>query len=137
MAMKIAILEDNLDRREAMHRCIRDRFAQFDLRLFASAQEMIRFLDTNLADTIAIGLDHDLEWQADAGGNLTDPGCGREVADYLSHCQPVCPVVIHSTNSAAVAGMEAVLREAGWETFRVVPFNDLEWIPGDWFRAMR
>ena len=33
--------------------------------------------------------------------------------------------------------MERILREAGWKTFRVVPFNDLEWIASDWFRTMR
>jgi hypothetical protein len=46
-------------------------------------------------------------------------------------------VVIHSTNSAAATGMEMVLQEAQWQTRRVVPFGDLEWIPTQWFRAVR
>jgi hypothetical protein len=33
--------------------------------------------------------------------------------------------------------MEMALDEAGWETHRVLPFGDLEWIPKVWFRAVR
>jgi hypothetical protein len=136
MAMKIAVLEDNLDRREAMRVCLKDRFSHFDLRFFAIPKEMTRFFDDHLSETIAISLDHDLDLQPEAG-RLTDPGTGREVADYLAGHHPVCPVILHSTNSLAASGMELVLREAGWQTFRVVPFDDLVWIATDWFRAMR
>jgi hypothetical protein len=33
--------------------------------------------------------------------------------------------------------MGAILQEAGWQTERVVPGNDIEWISRDWFRAVR
>ena len=137
MAMKIAVLEDNLDRREAMRVCLKDRFSHFDLRFFASPKEMTRFFDDHLSETIAISLDHDLDLQSDAEGRLTDPGTGREVADYLAGHHPVCPVILHSTNSLAASGMESILRQASWQTFRVVPFADLAWIASDWLPTMR
>ena len=33
--------------------------------------------------------------------------------------------------------MEQLLQPAGWQTFRVTPYGDLEWIPEVWFRVMR
>ena len=68
---------------------------------------------------------------------MLDPGTGREVADYLAAKTPVCPVVIHTTNTPAALGMEMVLKDAHWKTYRVLPFDDLEWIPTDWFRTVR
>jgi hypothetical protein len=29
--------------------------------------------------------------------------------------------------------MELALEEAGWETFRLTPYGDLEWIEVSWF----
>lgn len=135
--MKIAILEDNQERQTAMRRCLEDRFYQFDARFFDSAIRMVNFLDAHLDDTILICLDHDLELQGGSEGGIGDPGSGREVADYLAQKPPVCPVVIHTTNAPAAVGMEMVLHEAHWTTFRVLPFDDLEWIPVQWFPCVR
>jgi hypothetical protein len=137
MAMKIAILEDNDDRRAVMRARLTDRFYQYQTCLFASAGEMIHFLNEHLADTLVISLDHDLELLPGPDGQCTDPGTGREVADYLARRDPVCPVIIHTTNVAAAAGMERVLHEAHWRTCRVVPFDDLQWIETEWFPAVR
>jgi CheY-like chemotaxis protein len=137
MARKIVILEDNEDRRVAMQRCLHDRFYQFETRFFAESAATIDYLQTYLPDTILICLDHDLELLPDGNGRMLDPGTGRDVADFLAGQTPVCPVVIHTTNSAAAVGMEMALREAHWETLRVVPCGDLEWIPTEWFRAIR
>jgi hypothetical protein len=46
-------------------------------------------------------------------------------------------VIIASTNSVAADAIENALREAGWKTRRVVPFDDMEWIKTDWFFALR
>jgi CheY-like chemotaxis protein len=137
MAMVIAILEDNVERREAMRSCLEDRFHQYEVRFFEGAAEMLRFLNHRLQETIAISLDHDLDSKLDSSDGWIDMGCGREVADYLEGKAPVCPVVIHSTNSAAATGMEMTLQDAQWKTMRVVPFGDLEWIPTKWFRTIR
>ena len=137
MAMKIIILEDNADRQEAMRACLVDRFYQYEIHFFDDSAEMIRFLDEHLADAIVIALDHDLDLKPGPEGRWIDPGTGREVADFLAERAPTCPVILHTTNAPAAVGMEAVLRDAGWKTRRVVPFGDLEWIETAWFSAMR
>jgi hypothetical protein len=137
MAMKIAILEDNQDRQAVMRAWLADRFYQYDARIFDEAGEMIRFLDEHLADTLVISLDHDLELKPGPRGRPVDPGTGREVADFLAGKEPVCPVIIHTTNAQAAVGMEMVLRGGRWQTRRVVPFNDLEWVATHWFPAIR
>src|SRR5262245_57000412 len=136
MAMKIAILEDNQDRQAVMRTWLADRFYQYDARLFDEAGEMIRFLDQHLTDTLVISLDHDLELKPGPRGGMIDPGTVREVADFLAGKEPVCPVIIHTTNAAAAAGMDLVLRDAGWQTRRVIPFDDMEWIGSHWFPAI-
>jgi CheY-like chemotaxis protein len=137
MAMKITILEDNEDRQTVMRDILEDRFWMYDVRLFDDAGTMIRFLQEHLADTLVISLDHDLDLKPGPHGRCIDPGTGREVADYLARQAPVCPVIIHTTNSQAALGMELVLKDARWKTRRVVPFSDLEWIESSWFPAIR
>jgi hypothetical protein len=137
MAMKIAVLEDNAERREAMASCLRDRFHQFEVCFFPDAASMNRFLRASLSECILISLDHDLDLVPDKEGRTLDPGTGREVADFLATESAVCPIIIHSTNAVAVEGMRAALRDAGWRVMSVSPFNDLDWTPSDWFRAVR
>lgn len=135
--MKILILEDNQDRRSAMQACLRDRFHQYETVFFENAKEMEAFLETNLSTALIISLDHDLELLAEHNGTILDPGTGRDVADFLATQPPSCPIIIHTTNSAAGDGMEFMLREAHWETHRVHPWGDLEWIQAQWLRTLR
>jgi CheY-like chemotaxis protein len=135
--LKILILEDNADRQSEMRSCLRDRFYQYDLAFFDDAKQMVTYLETNLSGALVISLDHDLDSKHQSNGKAVDPGTGRAVADFLAQHTPVCPVIIHTTNSAAGDGMEFMLREAHWETHRVHPFGDLEWIPTKWLRTLR
>jgi hypothetical protein len=135
--MKIVILEDNTERRNAMRRFLAGRLSQDELCFFEDAPATIQYLAANLDDTLIIALDHDLELLPDKQAGLTDPGTGRDVADFLARRPPACPVVIHTTNSTAGTGMELVLQEANWETHRVYPYGDLEWIAESWFPAVR
>ncbi len=137
MPMKIAVLEDHEGRKALMQSCLADRFYMYEIRFFDEPTTMIQFLQENLTETLVIGLDHDLELKPGPCGQWTDPGTGREVADYLARQPPVCPVVIHSSNTPAAVGMEMVLQDAGWKTQRVVPFEDMDWIPNEWFRTIR
>lgn len=137
MSMKIVILEDNADRQAAMRACLADRFSTFETKIFDSSAEMIQYLREHLSETLAIALDHDLELRPDGKGGVIDLGTGREVADYLATREPVCPVIIHTSNTVAEVGMRMALQDAGWRTKRVVPFDDVHWIATDWFRAMR
>lgn len=137
MAMKIVILEDNEERQALMRDCLSDRFHQYEAVFFKNAAATIEYLKQHLRNTILISLDHDLELMPGPHGQLLDQGTGREVADYLTGQPPGCPIVIHSTNSAAAIGMRTILQEAGWTVHRVVPFNDLEWIAAEWFPTVR
>jgi hypothetical protein len=137
MAMKIVILEDNADRRSAMQACLADRFYTFDSHFFDEPAAMIEFLRAHLAETIAISLDNDLDMKPGADGRLTDVGEGRRVAEFLATQEPVCPVVIHTSNGPAADAMTAALNDSGWTTRRVLPFDDTAWILDDWFPAMR
>jgi hypothetical protein len=137
MPGKIIILEDHPDRHAAMRHCLADHFSQFEAFFFDNAPAMNRFLDLHLTDARLLSLDHDLEPQPDSAGQIVDPGTGRDVAEYLARKAPVCPLIIHTSNSTAAVGMELVLAEGGWKTYRVVPCGDMEWIPTDWARALR
>src|SRR5205807_834998 len=108
MAMKIVVLEDNRDRREAMTRYLADRLHTFDAVFFESPQPMLAYLREHLGEAICISLDHDMELIADDAGRLSDPGTGREVADFLVTQPPQCPVILHTTNTAAAEGMAAL-----------------------------
>ena len=137
MALKIAILEDNLDRQAIMRRCLADRFYTFDAHFFDESEAMIRFLEESLSETLVISLDNDLELKPGPRGTMIDPGSGVEVAEHLSRQLPACPIVVHTTNSDAAESMLAILRASDWRTHRVVPFDDMNWIETEWFFAIR
>src|SRR5260370_32912926 len=137
MHRKSAVVEENGDWGGGMRGWLGDRFYQFEALIFTSAPNLIDFLRQNLGDTLGLSLDHDLEPPSDHRGVGPGPGTGRDVVDYLACQDPACPVIIATTNSSAAEGMEEVLREAHWQTYRVFPFDDLSWIATDWFRAMR
>jgi CheY-like chemotaxis protein len=136
--VRILILEDNPERRQLMQGCLADRFPQFDVEFFvASAPMLVRLRNVPDDDVALICLDHDLELLPDGTGRCIDPGTGRDVADALAARPPFCPVVLHSTNAPAVAGMQAVLEDAGWTVVVVTPFDGHHWIEVAWFRAVR
>lgn len=137
MALKIAILEDNLDRQAVMRACLADRFYTFDAHFFDDSSEMVRFLEAHLSETVVIALDNDLELKPGPEGKCIDPGSGCDVAAFLASQSPACPVIIHTTNTAAAAKMQDMLRGAGWKMRRVIPFEDMKWIETDWFFAIR
>ena len=137
MAMKIVVLEDNADRVAVMRDHIADRFPMYDARFFDAAHDAIRFLESHIAETLVIALDNDLEMKVGPDGRCVDPGEGRDVAAFLATKKPVCPVIVHTTNSDAAVAMEQALRGAGWKTRRVIPFDDMNWIATDWFFALR
>ncbi|MBC8116712.1 MAG: hypothetical protein H7062_20145 [Candidatus Saccharimonas sp.] len=134
--LKIAILEDNDDRTVTMRAALADEFAMYEHHFLPTAPLMLAWLERHLSEAIAISLDHDLELPPDAI-DRTDPGDGRQVADALAARAPNCPVIIHTTNVPAGDGMETVLAEAGWQTFRVTPYDDLRWIREAWQPLVR
>jgi hypothetical protein len=134
---KIAILEDDSRRVEQMARCLRECVGEEQVVVFDSAPEMIAWLTEHLADVKLLCLDHDLGANRVLGGEIQDLGTGRDVADYLGSRQPVCPVVIHSSNVMAAPGMLMVLEDGGWTCSRLAPFNDLEWVRAAWINDVK
>lgn len=137
MPLKIAILEDNLDRQEAMKGWLNARLHSYEHLFFDEAAPMNAWLETNLAETLLVSLDHDLDLKPTGDGRWRDTGTGREVADWLAAHAPVCPVIIHSTNVPAADGMASVLSAAGWQVASVRPYGDLAWVGEAWWPLVR
>lgn len=103
---------------------------------FDNAPDTIDWFQSNLSTAGLISLDHDLGANRVRNGAEFDPGTGRDVADWLASQQPVCPIIIHSTNDLAVPGMRGVLEESGWNCRCVTPYGDLDWIGEVWQDAV-
>jgi len=88
-------------------------FPQYETAVFDNAPEMIDWLAIHCREAVLICLDHDLGPNRSRDGVSFDPGTGRDVADCLSTCAPICPVIIHTTNHLAAPGMMRVLEESG------------------------
>ena len=88
------ILEDNPSRVEAFHESFNQYGQAKKIHIWRITAHMIAELDSLLPNASLISLDYDLYKQSE---NDPDPGCGRDVANYLSEQKPVCPIVIHST----------------------------------------
>jgi hypothetical protein len=131
-ASTIVILEDDPDRTREFRECLHNRFATHGVVVFDNAPDTIEWLRQHLDQAMLICLDHDLGANRVRDGQSFDPGTGRDVADYLATRKPVCPILIHTTNSLAAPGMTRTLEEAGWSWSRVVPYNGLEWVRADW-----
>ena len=137
MADTVAILEDHPGRVAAMAVVLREVLPQFRMEFFASAPQMIAWLRGHSTDPVLISLDHDLDSVVPRALQPADPGEGRDVADYLSALPPVCPVIVHSSNTHAAAGIRRVLDQGGWPTASVAPINDLAWVQEDWKVCIR
>lgn len=133
----VAILEDDPRRVDAMRPVLEELLPACDHVFIANAPDMIRWLGENLWSCVLISLDHDLDSVVPRERQAFDPGCGRDVADFLAKSPPVCPVIVHTTNYDASLGMMRVLGETGWPLRRVYPCDDLAWIARDWAADVR
>ena len=123
----ILILEDNDDRIKDFQSVVESFGKDFSLRIWNDAPSMIAELPSVLDEASLISLDHDLNPRTN---DVTDPGTGLEVAEFLAKHSPVCPVLIHSTNFEKAWSMYNELRFGGWQVDRVGPIGD------DWIRLL-
>jgi len=93
---------------------------------------MVSELDSLLGEAQLISLDHDLYKDTPSD---PDPGTGRMVADLLSERDPVCPVIVHSTNTDAAWGMFNELTSGKWKVELVHHLNQPAWIEELWLPA--
>jgi len=137
MPKYVLILEDTKARVDVMRSVLADLLPKCEIAVFDNVSDWIDWTREHLAEVILICLDHDLGPNRIRDGKRFDPGVGRHAADVLAGCPPVCPVIVHSSNSIAVPGMLRVLREAEWPCSAVMPSDDLRWIHTDWRDEVR
>lgn len=129
----ILILEDNDERIAAFQKAVAVLGDGFELRIWRDAPSMIAECEAFFLTTVLISLDHDLNPMP---GATVDPGTGVDVARFLGDAMPVCPVLIHSSNTDRVYSMHNELRFAGWTVDRVGP-RGTDWIETSWLRSAR
>jgi ADP-ribosylglycohydrolase len=129
----ILILEDNEERIAAFKRAIPQLGDGYDLRIWREAHTMCSECADFFPSAALISLDHDLNA---APGSSRDPGTGLDVARFLGDSLPVCPVLIHSSNTDRVYSMDNELRFSGWTVDRVGPLGD-GWIESSWLAKAR
>jgi hypothetical protein len=127
------ILEDNGDRIREFEAAIRSLGSQFQLKLWHDAPNMIAECQLFLPLAALISLDHDLN---PLSADSPDPGTGLDVANFLSQQQPVCPVIIHTSNFERRWSMHNELRFAHWQTEIVLSFNN-DWIQSSWLNKVK
>jgi hypothetical protein len=129
----ILLLEDNSERLERFGATLRQVAPAMRLVTWRSARVMVREVEGFLPSAALISLDHDLDPPAD---DADDPGDGLEVAKFLALRPPVCPVIVHTSNTERGLWMMGEFELAGWRHRRVAPIGD-DWIERDWARVAR
>jgi ADP-ribosylglycohydrolase len=129
----ILILEDNDERIAAFQKAVAALADGFELKVWRDAPSMIAESEPFFPTTVLISLDHDLNPMP---GATVDPGTGVDVARFLGDFMPVCPVLIHSSNTDRVYSMHNELRFAGWLVDRVGPIGT-DWIETSWLRTAK
>src|SRR5258705_3879039 len=129
----VLILEDNDDRAAAFRRAVPILGSNYQLKIWRDAHSMRAECEAFFPTAALISLDHDLN---PAPGTTVDPGTGLEVAQFLGDFLPVCPVLLHSSNTDRVHSMHNELRFSGWTVDRVGPLGE-GWIETSWLRRTR
>src|SRR5438270_2607209 len=124
----ILILEDNDERIIAFQKAVAALGPDFELKVWRDAPSMCTECEHYFPSAALISLDHDLN---PSPGATVDPGTGVEVAQFLGDFLPVCPVLIHSSNTDRCYSMHNELRFAGWTVDRVGPLGN-DWIGTSW-----
>ena len=129
MSRLLLILDDDRTRLRGFDEIVHQLGKEWVIRAWRDAPSMITEIDSLLPDAQLISLDHDLYKDSPSD---PDPGTGRMIADLLSKRDPVCPVIVHSTNTNAAGGMFNELTSGKWKVELVHPRNQLEWIEDLW-----
>ena len=123
------ILEDNPNRAAAFENAAKLCRQPEEIRIWRIAAQMIEELPKVLPGATLLSLDHDLYKQSEGD---PDPGCGRDVANYLARQKPFCPVIVHSTNTDAAWGMYNELTSTGWQVQIIHHVDEADWIKTRW-----
>ena len=129
MPRLLLILDDDRNRLRGFDEIVPRLGSGWALRAWRNAPAMMAEIDALLAEAKLITLDHDLYKDSPSD---PDPGSGRTIADLLSKREPVCPVIVHSTNTDAAWGMFNELTSGSWKAELVHHTNQPAWIEELW-----
>ena len=129
----LLMLEDDAERITRFRAILAEIAPTLPLRIWRDAHVMIAEMDTLLPFTTLISLDHDLEPEMSTS---TDPGTGWDLAQVLAERPPICPIILHTSNSDRATWMTGAFDMGGWKVYRVPPLGD-DWIEFDWRRLVR
>lgn len=129
----ILILEDNDERIADFTTAVKQLGDNYELKFWRDAPSMCKECEVFFPTTALVSLDHDLN---PGPGATADPGTGLDVAKFLADFMPVCPVLLHSSNTDRVYSMHNEFRFAGWTTDRVGPIGN-GWVATSWLPRAR
>lgn len=129
----ILVLEDNEERIAGFTKAVQQLGDGCEVRFWRDAHSMCRECEAFFSTAALVSLDHDLNSAPGASG---DPGCGLDVAKFLADFLPVCPVLLHSSNTDRVYSMLNEFRFAGWTVDRVGPLG-AGWVATSWLPRVR
>jgi ADP-ribosylglycohydrolase len=121
-------LEDNDERIADFTKAVQQLGDGYEVRFWRDAHSMSKECEAFFSTAALVSLDHDLN---SAPGTSGDPGCGLDVAKFLADFIPVCPVLLHSSNTDRAYSMLNEFRFAGWTVDRVGPLGT-GWIAASW-----
>ncbi len=124
----ILILEDNAERIADFVSAVRKLGDDYELRVWKDAHSMCKECEAFFASAALISLDHDLNPQP---GAVVDPGCGLDAAKFLADFLPICPVLVHSSNTDQAYSMQNEFRFSGWTVDRIGPLGG-GWVASSW-----
>ncbi len=129
----VLILEDNDDRIAAFRKAIAGVGRGFEVKVWRDAHAMTAECEAFFPTAVLISLGNDLK---PIPGPKADPGTGMDVARFLADFMPVCPVLIHSSNTDRVYSMDSELRFAQWIVNLVVPAGT-DWVETLWLPSAK
>lgn len=130
MSRLLLILDDDRTRLRGFDEVVPRLGKEWVIRAWRDALTMSSEIDSLLGEAQLISLDHDLYKDSPFD---PDPGSGRMITSLLSRRDPVCPVIVHSTNTDAAWGMFNELTSANWSVELVHHLNQPAWIEELWF----
>jgi hypothetical protein len=129
----ILILEDSESRITGFKQAVAQLDEPYELKIWNDAPSMIAECEQFFPKAALISLDHDLNPQP---GAVAHPGTGMDVAQFLADFLPVCPVLIHTSDTNRAYSMQNELRFAKWMVNRVEPVG-ISWIEATWMKRVR
>jgi ADP-ribosylglycohydrolase len=121
----ILILEDNDERIASFRKAVATLGPDFALKVWCDAPSMCAECESHFPTAALISLSY--------GDDPRPWETGLDAARFLAQARPVCPAIIHSTDTDHACSMENELRFADWIVERLIPTGK-NWIETVWLQ---